>query len=82
MLFWIIAVGLSVVVAVALAVPLRQAHAIEEAAPDVAFYRGQLAEVEADRGRGLISAEEAERAGRPPTFGHQRRGLATLASPQ
>ena len=62
MLFWIIAVGLSVVVAVALAVPLRQAHAIEEAAPDVAFYRGQLAEVEADRGRGLISAEEAERA--------------------
>ncbi|WP_235047573.1 hypothetical protein [Limimaricola cinnabarinus] len=39
MLFWIIAVGLSVVVAVALAVPLRQAHAIEEAAPDVAFYR-------------------------------------------
>ncbi|WP_341213854.1 c-type cytochrome biogenesis protein CcmI [uncultured Limimaricola sp.] len=62
MLFWIIAAGLSGVVAVALAVPLRQHRALGGTAPDVTFYRGQLAEIDTDRARGLISDEEAERA--------------------
>lgn len=62
MLFWIIALALSGVVALALAAPLlRPGHEAGSNA-DLDFYRNQLAEIEADRARGLIGPDEAERA--------------------
>ncbi|WPY95567.1 c-type cytochrome biogenesis protein CcmI [Limimaricola variabilis] len=62
MLFWIIALALSAVVAIALAAPLRRGPASTGTDPDMAFYRAQIAEIETDRARGLIGEEEAERA--------------------
>lgn len=62
MLFWIIAAALALVVVLALAAPLRRREAHAAISSDTAFYKGQLAEIEADRMRGLIGAEEAERA--------------------
>ncbi|EYD71613.1 c-type cytochrome biogenesis protein CcmI [Limimaricola hongkongensis] len=62
MLFWIIALALCAVVALAIAAPLRGRPAKQADDADLAFYRGQMAEIEADRARGLIGAEEAERA--------------------
>lgn len=64
--FWILAALLTVIAVIALLRPLsRQASSVEtepRTAADVAVYRDQIAEIEADRARGLIGAEEAEAA--------------------
>ena len=62
MLFWIIAAGLSAIVLAALLAPLRRRDENEAPAPDVAFYKGQMSEIENEHERGLLSEEETERA--------------------
>ncbi|MCP1169768.1 c-type cytochrome biogenesis protein CcmI, partial [Limimaricola sp. ASW11-118] len=62
MLFWIIAAGLSAIVLAALLAPLRRRDTTEAPAPDVAFYKGQMSEIENEHERGLLSKEETERA--------------------
>ena len=64
MLFWILAFALSLVAGLAVARPLLRARSSEAgltaAASDLAVYRDQLAEVDRDRARGLLSDAEAE----------------------
>lgn len=64
MLFWIVTFALAVAVAVWLAaVMLRpRGAAAPAAAYDIKVYRDQLRELERDRARGLIAAEDADRA--------------------
>lgn len=64
MLFWIVVAVISALVTWAVTRPLtREASEIEPAsAADVAVYKDQLAEIEADRTRGAIGAEDAELA--------------------
>lgn len=64
MIFWIFAVLIAAVTAVALVVALiRGRDGAEPAASyDLKVYRDQLKEVEKDKARGVISAEDAERA--------------------
>jgi cytochrome c-type biogenesis protein CcmH len=63
MLFWIVAGGLSALVALLLARPLlAPPSAAPEASPDQAIYRDQLREVDRDLARGVLAPEEAERA--------------------
>mgnify|MGYP003384532236 CR=1 FL=1 len=64
MLLWIGFSVLTAVVVAALVRPLlrEQGNALAPAEADMAVYRDQLAEIEADRGRGLIGAVEAEAA--------------------
>ncbi|PPD30756.1 MAG: c-type cytochrome biogenesis protein CcmI [Hyphomicrobium sp.] len=64
MLLWIGFSVLTAVVVAALVRPLMREHgnALAPAEADMAVYRDQLAEIEADRGRGLIGAVEAEAA--------------------
>jgi cytochrome c-type biogenesis protein CcmH len=68
MLLWLSFVVLSAVVLAALLWPLLRpamsGAAVEPAAADRAVYRDQLAEIAADRERGLIGAAEAEAAER------------------
>ncbi len=62
MLFWIIALllGLAVTAAVLVSV-LRPRAPDDEGASDVAVYRDQLAEVDRDAARGVLTEDEAER---------------------
>lgn len=62
MLFWIVAGSLAALVAVLAARPLLAPSPGPAEAPEVAIYRGQLAEVERDVARGTLAPEEAERA--------------------
>lgn len=64
MLLWIGFSVLTAVVVAALVRPLLREHgnALAPAEADMAVYRDQLAEIEADRGRGLIGAVEADAA--------------------
>ncbi|SDE04743.1 c-type cytochrome biogenesis protein CcmI [Limimaricola pyoseonensis] len=62
MLFWIIASALAATVAISMIAPLRRPAPPSPPDADLAFYRSQLAEIEHDRARGLIGAEEADRA--------------------
>jgi cytochrome c-type biogenesis protein CcmH len=58
--FWIVAGLLTAAVVVLLALPLmRKGHGGDPGGTDLAVYRGQLAELERDRSRGLIEAEQA-----------------------
>ena len=63
MLIWIILAGLTAIVLLVLLRPLtaRRAERTPEAF-DAAVYRDQLNEIDSDRARGLIGAEEAEAA--------------------
>jgi len=63
MLFWIIALGLSLVVVGMLVLPLVRPAAgmAGSAQSDVAVYRDQLTEVDRDLDRGVIDSAEAER---------------------
>lgn len=62
--FWLTAIGLAALAALALVAALLRGRAAAEptAAYDLRVYRAQLAEVERDRTRGVLSAEDAERA--------------------
>lgn len=63
MLFIVICAGLALGVALLLLRPLMRAGTGAEAAPqDVAFYKGQLRELERDLARGTLSPDEADRA--------------------
>lgn len=64
MTFWIIATLMVVGTVAALAVPLlrQSAGSANEAEYDLEVYRDQLAELERDLGRGVITAEEMEAA--------------------
>lgn len=64
MLLWIGFAVLAVAVTGALALPFRRARtgALDGAKASAAIYRDQLAEIDADRARGLISEEDAKSA--------------------
>lgn len=64
MIFWIAALTLAAIAAVAVLWPLRsrQDDALERSAGALAIFTDQLAEVDRDAERGLISATEAEAA--------------------
>ncbi len=59
MLFWIICAALSVVVGLIVATPLLRKTTPKGVDPDVAFYRAQLAELDRDTDRALITPQEA-----------------------
>lgn len=65
-LFWLLALILAVVVAAATTRPLwtRRAAAPSRAAHDVAVFKSQLREIDADLARGALTADEAEGARR------------------
>ncbi|MGG7643982.1 c-type cytochrome biogenesis protein CcmI [Rhodovulum sp. YNF3179] len=62
--FWLTAIGLAVIVTIFLVLALLRARdaAAPAAAYDLQVYRDQLREVERDHARGLLSADDAERA--------------------
>ncbi|RJL05416.1 c-type cytochrome biogenesis protein CcmI [Paracoccus aestuarii] len=62
-MFWILAAGMTAIVAFAIAAPLRRDRAAVQpaAAYDLRVYRDQLAEVDRDLERGVIGAEDADR---------------------
>ena len=64
MLLWILFAVLTAAVVIAVTRPLGRATAptLDPATADLAVYKDQLAEIEADRDRGLVDAAEAESA--------------------
>ena len=62
MLFWIICAALAIIVAATVVMPMVRATDPLDAAPDIAFYKAQLAEVDRDVSREVLAADEAERA--------------------
>lgn len=62
-MFWILATGLTAITAFAILQPLRQGRdkAAPAAAYDLRVYRDQLAEVDRDLDRGVLSPEDAQR---------------------
>jgi len=62
MLFWIICIVMSVLVAAFVARPLLRPSDKGSAAPDVDIYKAQLTEIDNDLARDVIDADEAERA--------------------
>jgi cytochrome c-type biogenesis protein CcmH len=64
MLFWVISAAMVAAAVLALTWPLSRKAGLarQEADADVAAYGQSLKEIEADRGRGLLSEEEAEAA--------------------
>lgn len=62
MIFWTICIILTAVVAGLIVMPLLRGDQVAVEAPDVGFYRAQLAELERDLERGVIERAEAERA--------------------
>jgi cytochrome c-type biogenesis protein CcmH len=61
MLFWVTLAAMTVLATLAVLVPLVRRRTAA-AAPDLAIYRDQLAEVDRDLGAGLVTAAEAEAA--------------------
>ncbi len=62
MLFWIVATVIALAVTTTLVVPLLRSAPGPATQADTVIYRDQLAEVDRDLARGLLDAEEAERA--------------------
>jgi cytochrome c-type biogenesis protein CcmH len=62
MLLWLCFAILTAAVVAALLQPLRRKTRVDPAAADLAVYRDQLAEIEAERDRGLLGDEEARSA--------------------
>lgn len=60
MLFWILCLVLAVVVTAMVLMPLLRGVAADDFAPDVAFYKAQLAELEREVAAGQITGAEAE----------------------
>ncbi|WP_386681269.1 c-type cytochrome biogenesis protein CcmI [Loktanella sp. R86503] len=61
-MFWIICIVMALGLASLLAAPLLRPAAARADHPQVAIYKGQLAEVDRDVARGVLNADEAERA--------------------
>jgi len=61
-LFWIISLLLTLGVGSYLLRPLMRPAPDAQASPDIAFYKAQLAEIDRDVARDVLSQEEAERA--------------------
>ena len=61
-MFWIICIVMALGLASILAAPLLRPVAAGEAHPQIAIYKGQLEEVDRDVARGVLNADEAERA--------------------
>ena len=62
MVFWIVCAALTLGVSLLIAMPLLRPQAAATDNPDVAIYRAQLEEIDRDLERGLLEADEAERA--------------------
>ena len=62
MVFWIVCAALTLGVSLLIAMPLLRPQATATDNPDVAIYRAQLEEIDRDLERGLLEADEAERA--------------------
>lgn len=62
MIFWGVALGVSVLAAAVIALAMLRGSAAGDESADLAIYRDQLAEVERDMARGVLDADEAERA--------------------
>lgn len=61
-MFWMICIAMALVVAAVLAAPLLRSSEADTAPPEMAIYKGQLAEVDRDVERGVLNANEADRA--------------------
>ena len=61
MAFWVTALLLTLIVAAFVAAPLLRRIEREDATPDVAVYKAQLAEIDRDLARGVLDADSAER---------------------
>jgi cytochrome c-type biogenesis protein CcmH len=61
-MFWIICIVMALGLASLLAAPLLRPAAARDDHPQIAIYRGQLEEVDRDVDRGVLNADEAERA--------------------
>ena len=61
-MFWILCTLLTLVVVSYLALPLLRPEAANDASPDVEIYKDQLSEVDRDIARGLLNADEGDRA--------------------
>jgi cytochrome c-type biogenesis protein CcmH len=61
-MFWIICIVMALGLASLLAAPLLRPAAARDDHPQVAIYKGQLEEVDRDITRGVLNADEAERA--------------------
>ena len=66
MLFWLSGIALSAVVACAILIPLYRSRkqSLSDAQRIVEFHKSQLSEIESDRERRLLTAEEAEQSRR------------------
>jgi cytochrome c-type biogenesis protein CcmH len=62
MIFWLVCIVLTSVVAATIVAPLLRPAAAPIENPDIAVYRAQLAEIDRDLERDLLAPEEAERA--------------------
>ncbi len=62
MVFWLVCLVLTLVVAALVVAPLLRAPTVAAENPDVAIYRTQLAEIDRDVARSVLAADEAERA--------------------
>lgn len=91
MLFWILAAALSAVAVLFIVLPLLKAPRAEAGSPsrnayDLEVYRDQLAELERDRARGLITeaqveAAKAEIARRMLSIAEEKKRKASTAAP-
>ncbi len=62
MLFWIVCTMMSLAVLATISMPLLRPAAAQQENPDIAIYKAQLAELDRDIARGLLSKDEAEQA--------------------
>src|SRR5210317_950679 len=62
MIFWVVSAVLALVVSAIMVAPLLRPREVTGENPDVAIYRAQLEEIDRDLERGLLEADEAERA--------------------
>ncbi|SFS07146.1 cytochrome c-type biogenesis protein CcmH [Yoonia litorea] len=62
MVFWTVCALLAVAVTAMIVTPLLRPQDVPDENPDVAIYRAQLDEIDKDLERGLLEADEAERA--------------------
>ncbi|MDX8349581.1 c-type cytochrome biogenesis protein CcmI [Cognatiyoonia sp. IB215446] len=62
MIFWLVCIVMTLVVAAIIAGPLVRGGRVAEENPDIAVYRAQLDEIERDLARDLLAPDEAERA--------------------
>ena len=62
MVFWLICAVMTVLAVAYMALPLLRPKELAADNPDVAVYRAQLSEIDKDLERGVLAADEAERA--------------------